>query len=80
MQLKTTSSRIALEPGQVVAIDNAKGVHVRPQGAKVWITEEGDCSDFVVAPGEDFVVSHAGRTLVQAIDKTWVDLQEVRAA
>jgi len=42
----------------------------------VWVTEEGDCSDFVVNPGEEFVVSRKGRTVVQAIDTTWVDLQE----
>jgi hypothetical protein len=78
MHLKVTTSRVSLEPGQVIAIDDARGVHVRPQGAKVWITEEGEFSDFVVAPGEDFIVSHAGRTLVQAIGSTWLDLEEER--
>jgi Protein of unknown function (DUF2917) len=76
MRLKVSSSKVVLNPGQVLTIDDARGVHIRPKAAKVWVTEEGDCSDFVVAPGEDFVVSHAGRTLVQAIDSTWVDLEE----
>jgi len=76
MRLKVTSSKVVLEPGQVLTIDDAKGVHIRPVGAKVWVTEEGDCSDFVVNPGEEFVVSRKGRTVVQAIDTTWVDLQE----
>ncbi len=76
MHLKTTSSRVSLEPGQVLTLEDARGVHVRPNKAKVWITEEGDCTDFVVNPGEDFVVNHAGRTVIQAIDPTWVDLQE----
>jgi hypothetical protein len=74
--MNISASRVALESGQVLTIDDAKGVHIRPCAAKVWITEEGDCSDFVVAPGEDFVVSHKGRTLIQAIDPTWVDLEE----
>jgi hypothetical protein len=76
MRLKVTSSKVVLEPGQVLTIDDGKGVHIRPVGARVWITEEGDCSDFVVNPGEEFVVSHKGRTVIQAIDTTWVDLQE----
>ena len=76
MHLKVTTSRVSLQPGQVIAIDDARGVHVRPQGAKVWITEEGEGSDFVVNPGEEFVVAHAGRTIVQAIDTTWVDVRE----
>ena len=76
MQLNLSSSRVALESGQVLTLDDAEGVHIRPRAAKVWVTEEGDCSDFVVSPGEDFVVQRTGRTVVQAIDSTWVDLEE----
>ena len=76
MRLKVTSSKVVLEPGQVLSIDDAKGVRICPRGAKVWVTEEGDCSDFVVNPGEDFIVSGKGRTVVQAIDTTWVELKE----
>lgn len=76
MHLNITTSKIVLEPGQVLTLDDARGVRIRPRGAKVWVTEEGDCTDFVVNPGEDFVVSHGGRTVVQAIDTTWVDLRE----
>lgn len=76
MRLKLASSKVALESGQVLTLDDAAGVHIRPSGAKVWVTEEGDFSDFVVNPGEDFVISRAGRTVVQAIDTTWVDLRE----
>ncbi|MGD9954395.1 MAG: DUF2917 domain-containing protein [Burkholderiales bacterium] len=79
MQLNVTSSKVVLEPGQVLTLDDAEGVHVRPRGAKVWITEEGDCSDFVVNPGEEFVITRAGRTVLQAIDTTWVDLREIAA-
>jgi hypothetical protein len=76
MHLNLTTSKVALESGQVLTLDDAVGVHIRPGGAKVWITEEGEGSDFVVNPGEDFIVSRAGRTVVQAIDTTWVDLRE----
>lgn len=76
MHLNVTTSRISLRPGEVVALDDAEGVHIRTTAARLWVTEEGDQSDFVVAPGEDFVVSHPGRTLVQALDATWVDLDE----
>ena len=33
MRLKVTSSKVVLEPGQVLTIDDAKGVHIRPVGA-----------------------------------------------
>lgn len=76
MHLNVTSSKVVLEPGQVLTLENAKGVRILPRGARVWITEEGECSDFVVNPGEEFVVAHPGRTVVQAIDTTWIDLRE----
>lgn len=76
MHLNLATSRICLESGQIVSLDNAAGVHIRPTKSQVWVTEEGDCTDFVVSPGEDFVVSNPGRTIVQAIDATWVDLDE----
>lgn len=80
MLLKFPSSRVALKPGEVLTLVDAKGMSIRPCGAQVWITEEGDNTDFVVRPGEDFVVGHAGRTLVQALEPTWVDLEEKKLA
>jgi len=76
MHLNVTSSKVVLEPGQVLTLDDAEGVRILPRGARIWVTEEGDFSDFVVNPGEEFVVAHRGRTIVQAIGTTWVDLRE----
>jgi hypothetical protein len=41
----------------------------------VWITEEGEPRDFVVGPGEAFLVTRAGRTLVQAMAPAHVALR-----
>jgi hypothetical protein len=41
----------------------------------VWITEEGEPRDFVVGPGEAFVVTRPGRTVVQAMAATRVALR-----
>ncbi len=75
MNLQMSNPRLLLHPGQSVVLDDAKGVTICPHEAKVWVTLEGDSSDFVVRPGEDFVLNLNGRTLVQAIDdSTWIDL------
>jgi Protein of unknown function (DUF2917) len=75
MNLQMSNPRLLLHPGQSVVLDDAKGVTICPHEAKVWVTLEGDSSDFVVQPGEDFVLNLNGRTLVQAInDSTWIDL------
>jgi Protein of unknown function (DUF2917) len=76
MQLVLETPRFALEPGQVVSLDDACGALIQPAGGRLWITEEGECKDFVVRPGETFVISRAGRTVVQAVEHAWVTLRE----
>ncbi len=76
MHLVLDMPRLALEPGQVVSLDDACGALIEPTGGRVWITEEGERKDFVVRSGETFVVSRAGRTVVQAVERVWVTLRE----
>ncbi|MBK8325304.1 MAG: DUF2917 domain-containing protein [Betaproteobacteria bacterium] len=76
MHLDLDTPRFALEPGQVVSLDDASGALIEPTGGRLWITEEGERKDFVVRPGETFVVSRGGRTVVQAVDPAWVTLHE----
>lgn len=79
MHLVLDTPRLALEPGQVVSLDDACGARIEPAGGRVWITLEGERRDFVVRPGESFVVARAGRTVVQAVERAWVTLREGRA-
>jgi hypothetical protein len=76
MHLVLDTPRLALEPGQVVSLDDACGALIETAGGRVWITEEGERKDFVVRPGERFVVSRGGRTVVQAVERAWVTLRE----
>jgi hypothetical protein len=76
MHLELATPRFALEPGQAVSLDDACGAVIEPAGGRLWITEEGDRRDFVVHPGESFVVSRAGRTVVQAVEGAWITLRE----
>lgn len=76
MHLELDTPRFALEPGQVVSLDDACGALIEPSGGRLWITEEGESKDFVVRPGETFVVSRAGRTVVQAVESAWITLRE----
>lgn len=76
MHLVLDTPRFALEPGQVVSLDDACGALIEPTGGRLWITEEGERKDFVVRPGETFVVSRGGRTVVQAVEPAWVTLHE----
>jgi hypothetical protein len=67
MHLRLDAPVLALEAGQLFALDDARGTRIQPREGTLWITEEGEPKDFVVGPGEAFVVARAGRTLVQAV-------------
>jgi|GEM_PF-1101173 len=36
----------------------------------LWITQEGDLSDYVLEPGQEFWVTRAGTVIVQSLDKS----------
>ncbi len=76
MNLSLNEPEFALAPGEVATLDDACGAAIRAHGGALWITEEGVLEDFVVAPGESFVVRRDGRTLVQAIEAAWITVRE----
>ena len=66
---------IALEPGQVVTLDDARGVRIRAREGVVWVTYEDSFTDMIVGPGQTLTVARNGRTVVQALQPTHVALQ-----
>ena len=75
MQLDLASPLLALDPGQVVTLDDARGTCIRARYGAVWVTEEGSPVDYIVSPGEVHVVGRSGRTVVQAMQAAWVALR-----
>lgn len=75
MELNLASPVLALEAGQLFTADDARGLSIRAHEGTVWITEEGEPRDFVIGPGEAFVVTRPGRTLVQAMVAARVGLR-----
>lgn len=67
MNLRLEAPVLSLDPGQFISLDDACGTHIRSCEGTVWITEEGERRDFVVGPGDAFLVTRPGRTLVQAM-------------
>jgi hypothetical protein len=66
---------LALEPGQVVTLDDAAGVRIRAKEGTVWVTYEDSLRDLIVGPGETLVITRNGRTVVQALQPTHVAVQ-----
>ena len=76
MNLALNAPLFALEPGQVVTLDDARGTCIGARYGSVWVTEEGRIEDRVLGPGEVYTVQRNGRTLVQALQPAWVSLKE----
>ena len=74
MQVSLKEPRVALEPGEVLTLDDAAGTRIHARLGQVWITEEGSPKDYVLGPGEAFTVARGGRTVVQAMKSAWVSL------
>jgi hypothetical protein len=75
MELHIDHPLIALEPGQVVTLDDAAGTRVSARYGTVWVTEEGNPHDHIVEPGQELLLRRDGRTVVQALQPAWVALQ-----
>jgi hypothetical protein len=80
MNLSLQKPVIALEPGQVVTLDDAVGTRIVARVGSVWVTEEGEPRDHVIGPGDQLVVARPGRTLVQALQPSWISLADGLAA
>jgi DUF2917 family protein len=65
-----------LRAGSILRMSNALGRAVLVFEGEVWITQDGDQRDIVLAGGESFSVDHPGLTLVEALRDTKLTLVE----
>ena len=62
--------------GEVLTIDDAVGYRIHAREGTVWVTEEDDLQDHIVAAGEALTIAHEGRTVVQALAPSWISIRE----
>ena len=75
MHLDLDAPILTLRPGQLIVLDDAVGTRIQACRGTVWVTEDGDLDDHIVAAGESLVVTRGGRTLVQAMQVARISLQ-----
>jgi hypothetical protein len=80
MQNNLAAPGVALQAGEVLTLDDARGMRIHARLGTVWVTEEGDRDDHIVGPGDALVVAHAGRTVIQALKPAWISIGEGVAA
>ena len=80
MELNANTAVLELKPGQIVTLDDAPGASVMARCGSVWITEEGEANDIVLGAGEKRVIANNGRTLIQAMQVSWISIRSPQLA
>jgi hypothetical protein len=66
---------VELQQGEILPLERARGVRITAVEGTLWVTEEHDPMDVVLEAGESHAVETAGRTLVQAMDRSRLSLE-----
>jgi hypothetical protein len=80
MELSSQAPVLALAAGEVVTLDDARGVRIHARAGAVWVTEEANPRDHIIGPGEILVVARDGRTVIQALQPSWIALRAAARA
>ena len=80
MQVNLKAPVLALEAGQVLSLDDAEGTRIGARTGTLWITQEGSLKDHIVGAGDTLTIAHPGRTVVQALQQSWVIHGEIPVA
>lgn len=64
---KREPRRLELAPNEAVSVIARRGTEVRVDRGLVWITQEGDGEDYVVAAGSRFCSGYDGKIVVSAL-------------
>jgi hypothetical protein len=80
MNLKLTRAELRLEPHQVVGLRDAEGTRVQVRRGRVWITQDRDGRDLLVAAGNAFTLDRPGLALLHALERADVALSDPERA
>lgn len=65
--------RLFLEKQSVMSLTPANHQNsVQVWSGKLWVTQEGDPKDYMLAAGDTFPLRHSGRVVIQAMEESVV--------
>jgi Protein of unknown function (DUF2917) len=79
MDIHLNHGGVCLARNQSFAISNGKGYRVVCHSGSVWITQDNDPRDVILARGESFTLDREGHALVQAFDAATVAVKATAA-
>jgi hypothetical protein len=74
MQIEINSSTLTLSPANLLTVRNGTGTRILCRSGCLWVTQEGDIKDSVVAAGEVLTIRRPGRTLISALEPSSLTL------
>lgn len=79
MNIHLNHGGVCLARNQSFGISNGKGYRVVCHSGSVWITQDHDPRDIILARGESFTLDRDGNALVQAFETAAVAVKEIAA-
>jgi hypothetical protein len=80
MERASGTIEVKIAAGDVLRLRGARGCGVRVVSGRVWITEQSDFRDFLVADEEQYRIGRNGLTLLQAFGEAWVTITPPQTA
>jgi hypothetical protein len=80
MERHPLGTPIGIPGGSLLRIDNGAGVLVYVWEGELWVTEDGSQKDHVLQPGQSYLISRNGATVVQAFKRSLVSLSAPASA
>lgn len=77
MQSTQSQRLLHLEAGRLFSFDPATARNVVVFSGQVWITQEGDLADHVLAAGDTFAGEGRGVVVVEALTSAWFTVTSV---
>lgn len=78
MRLLLGQSKLGLEPDQLVAVRDGRGVRVVCLTGALWMTQEQRTADVILEAGQSAVIDSTGLTLVMALGPSTLRVSEPR--
>lgn len=76
VNLNLSRAGLLLEAHQTIGVVGAVGARVDVRRGKIWITQEAETRDFIVAAGDGLTLERPGLALVHALQPAEVTLGE----
>ena len=74
---KTQTVRLELSKKSTMSLEGTKtGLVVRCFEGAIWLTRQGDARDYILTPGDKFIVQGRGLAVLQAMQDAVVSISE----